>query len=206
MSLSAQRVTFDPEWMPPAIGEKKWKPIVGFDSRHSYYDDRSVKFLGIRLGAQFRGVHRFGVGIYRMNRGETYTGILIDRPDASSDAEVRFQAGYAVLFYERVIMQAGKLELAVPLYIGGGSIDGTYKDVTGVFRPYLNEPFSVFGFGVMAKYKLLPWLEPGLGLGARLIYDASPEVKQTLQRPYYVYKVSILLGKFYRNVIRRNSL
>ena len=188
--------------MPPAVGDKKWKPIVGLDSRHSFYDDRSVKFLGLRIGAEHRGVHSFGFGFYRMNRGETYTDILIDRPDASSDAEVRFQAGYAALFYERVFMQAGKLELAAPFYLGGGSVDGTYKDVTGVFRPYLSEPFSVFGFGVMAKYRILPWLEPGIGSGARLIYNASPEVIETLQRPYYMYKVSILLGEFYRHVIR----
>ena len=205
LSTNAQQISFEPDWLPEAVGDKKWKPLIGFDSRRSFYDDRDVKFFGIRLGAQHRGVHRFGLGIYRMNRGETYTGVLVDRPDASSDAEVRYQAGFATLFYERVIMQAGKLELAAPVYIGGGNVEGTYKDVAGIFRPYVDESFSVFGFGLMAKYRLLQWLEPGVGGGMRYIYNTRPEIQRTLQSPYYAFKVSILLGEFYRDVIMRQE-
>jgi hypothetical protein len=203
--LSAQKITFEPDWLPPAVGDKKWKPLVGFDSRRSSFDDRKVKFIGLRLGAQHRGVHRFGLGFYRMNRGEIYDGILVDRPDASADAEVQYIAGFATLFYERVIMQAGKLELATPIYIGGGTVEELYKDVAGTFRPFVQEPFSVLGFGVMAKYRIFHWIEPGFGGGMRFIYNSRPEVVRTLQRPYYAFKVSILLGEFYRHVIRNDS-
>ncbi len=205
LMLSAQKFTFEPEWLPPAVGEKKWKPLVGFDSRRSSFNDRKVKFFGLRLGAQHRGVHRFGLGFYRMNRGEIYDGILVDRPDASADAEVQFIAGFATIFYERVIMQAGNLELATPVYIGAGNVEELYKDVAGTFRPYVQEGFSVFGFGVMAKYRIFHWIEPGFGGGMRLIFNATPELTQTLQRPYYAFKVSILLGEFYRHVILKES-
>ncbi len=205
LSTCAQNISFEPDWIPEAVGDKNWKPLIGFDSRRSFYDDRNVKFLGLRLGAQHRGVHRFGLGFYRMTRGETYSGILVDRPDASADAQVRYQAGFVTLFYERVVMQAGRLELATPVYLGAGNVEGTYKDVTGVFRPYLDESFSVFGFGLMAKYRLLPWLEPGVGGGMRFVYNAGPDVQSTLQSPYYAFKISILLGELYHHVVRMNK-
>jgi len=189
------------EWMPRAIGDKNWRPYVGFDARRSFFNDRGVRFGGLRLGALHRGVHRFGIAFYWMSQGEIYP-LQVDLPDASPDGQVSFEAGFVSFFYERVIMKQGKWELAAPVYFGGGNIKGTYKDVYGEFKPYFEEPFSILGLGGMLKYRLLPWLEPGVGGGQNIVFASSPEVKQTLQKPYFAFKVSVLIGEFYRTVIK----
>lgn len=187
-------------WLPEAHGNKKWRPEIGFDSNRSFFNDRSVKFLGLRLGAEHRGVHRFGLAFYGMTRPESYFNVDIGAPDAALDKEVQYTAGFVMLFYERVILEAGNWEAAVPVGIGGGNVQGSYKDNQGSYLPFLESGFSAFSTGGAIKYRLLPWLEPELGFGYRLVFDSEAEVRKTLQKPYYVLKVSIRLVPLYHAV------
>ncbi len=191
------------EYLPHSTGDKKWKPLLGFDSRRSSFQSFNVKFRGVRLGAEHRGVHRFGFGFYGMVKGRTYDGIDIAADDATSDPKVKFEVAYSTLFYERVVILANRWDVATPLYLGGGVIKGSYSNVDGSFTPYLEERFSVLGTGFMGRYKVLPWLAPGIGAGYQMVFDSNREVKKTLQQPYYVIKVSILLGEFYQSTLKK---
>lgn len=191
----------DIEWFPKAIGDKKWKPLFGLDSRRSFLAKRSVRFFGLRLGAQHRGVHRFGLGFYGITGKEEYTDVVVDRVDASNQNTVRYDARYSALFYERTIMKAGKWEVVLPINWGGGSLDASYEDIFGNFKPYLSESFNVIAFGPIAKYKVFRWLEPGIGGGYRQVYNTNRDVQKTLSQPYYIIKVSILVGELYRGAL-----
>ncbi|NNC84288.1 MAG: hypothetical protein HKN79_11990 [Flavobacteriales bacterium] len=194
--------TDEVEWLPHSVGEKKWRPLVGFDSRRSFFQGRNVKFLGLRFGAEHRKVHRFGLAFFGLRDGDSYDDVSIDREDAPPDAQADFNVSFATLFYERVIMKAGPWEMSTPIYFGGGRMIGEYRSTTGQIKTFLDEDFSVLGGGIMLKYRVLPWLEPGLGGGYRHAFDSEKEVKKTLQQPYYVIKVSVLLGELYRSFIR----
>jgi hypothetical protein len=183
------------------VGEKRWRPEIGFDSNRSFFNDRTVKFLGLRLGAEYRGVHRFGLALYGMTRPESYYGVNTNAPDASLDKEVQYTAAFICLFYERVIIKSGKWELSVPVNIGAGSLKGSYKDNQNAYLPYLENSFSTIGTGHALKYQVLPWLEPEIGSGFRFVLDSEPEVRNTLQKPYYVIKVSIKLGELYKAIV-----
>ena len=55
-------------FFPKTYGEKKWKVLVGLDARRSFFQGQKVKIDGLRIGAQFRGVHRFGLGTYSLSQ------------------------------------------------------------------------------------------------------------------------------------------
>jgi hypothetical protein len=203
LTVSAQ--LFDKEeirWMPESVGDKKWRPLVGFDSRRSFFQGRNVKFFGVRFGAEHRQVHRFGIAFYGLRDGDSFSDVTIDAPDAPPEVKADFDVSFATLFYERVIMKAGRWELSAPAYFGGGRMRGSYRNVNGEFKPFIDEGFSVLGLGGMMKYRVLPWLEPGLGGGYRHAFDSEPEIKKTLQQPYYVIKVSILIGEVFKQYVK----
>ncbi|NND95664.1 MAG: hypothetical protein HKN45_12450 [Flavobacteriales bacterium] len=204
LSLSSQIFDKDQiEWLPHSVGEKTWRPLVAFDSRRSFFNGRSVKFLGLRFGAEHRRVHRFGLAFYGLTQGQDYEDVNIDMADAPPGAKADFDVSFATLFYERVVMKAGKWELSSSVNLGGGRILGSYRNVDGVIKTFLDREFSVLSVGTTMKYKVLPWLEPGLGGGYRHAFNSETEIKKTMQQPFYIIKVSILIGEFYRSVLKQ---
>lgn len=190
------------EWLPHSVGDKKWRPLVGFDSRRSFFNGRSVKFFGIRLGAEHRKVHRFGLAFYSLTQGQDYDDVSIDAADAPPNVKADFDVSFATLFYERVVMTAGKWEVSTPVNLGGGRIIGRYRNTSGVFKTFLDQEFSVLSGGAVVKYRVLPWLEPGIGGGYRHAFNSETEIKKTIQSPFYIIKVSILIGEIYRSVVK----
>jgi hypothetical protein len=140
-----------------------------------------------------------------MTRPESYYGVNINALDASVDKEVQYTAAYVSLFYERVIIKSGKWELSAPVNLGAGSLKGSYKDNQDEYLPYLETAFSTIGTGHSLKYEIWPWLEPEIGSGFRLVFNSEPEVRNTLQKPYYVIKVSIKLGELYKAIVKNTD-
>ena len=87
---------------PQKHGNKKWKFIISLDAKRSFYAGHPVKFNGLRFGAAFNGVHRFGMGIYGLNKNAEFSDIDVQKPDAPEDGAVKFNVTYSSLFYERV--------------------------------------------------------------------------------------------------------
>lgn len=187
-------------WWPESLGDKQWKPLLGFDSRRSFFDDRSVKFLGIRIGAEYEGVHRFGLGFYSMTESIPFEDMSFAVEDAAPNPELTSDAGFGTIFLERVMYKEGKFEASLPFNLGGGNVSYYYKDNIGRTRLYRKDKFSILGAGAMVKYRVLPWLEPGLGAGLHIVWDADAEVAGALRKPYYTIRVSVLLGEVWKEV------
>lgn len=46
-------------YFPQYYGDKNWRFLLGFDAKRSFYAGYPVKFNGLRIGAEYKGVHRF---------------------------------------------------------------------------------------------------------------------------------------------------
>ena len=183
---------------------KKWKFLLGFDARRSFFAGKPVKIGGLRIGMEYKGIHRFGFGLYQLKKNVIFTDVPVDRPDGADTSRLKFALEFGTLFYERVVYGNKKWEISVPISLGRGDIKGSYLDTAGIFQPLVLREFSMLAFGISARYKLFSWLALGTGLGYRLLYKTEPEVRKTFQGVYYKYGVYVLFGELYRTVFKKN--
>jgi hypothetical protein len=192
-------------FFPNSYGEKKWKPIVGFDAFRSFYSGAPVKFNGIRFGAEFKGVHRFGFGFYGLKRDLYFNNLEVQHPQATDTSLVKFQLNYSAFFYERVFYKTKKWEISFPIYLGGGGLNGYVEGSDRLFYKYLATSFSLLNTGITAKYYLLPWLAPKIGTGFRFTFNAEKNLRKAFNGPYYSFGLNILIGELYRTIFPQSK-
>lgn len=185
-------------FLPAELGEKKWKPLISLDARRSFFRGRPVKINGFRLGVQYLGVHRFGIGFYGLDRNVVFTDVPVNQPGSTDTSRVVFNAGFGALFYERVLYKTKKWEFALPTEFLFGNITGYYEDSLGKFLPLPEVPFSGLAAGVQVKYNILTWLAPRFSIGYRLLFNTTPEVRSSFNRAYYSFGIQIMIGELYQ--------
>lgn len=190
---------------PNTYGDKKWKVLFGLDARRSYFKDQKVKINGLRLGAQYKGVHRFGLGFYAIGESFIIKNINVDQADAINPTTIRVNVGFSTLFYERVFYKVPKWEVALPIYLGSGQLKTEYINNLGNYKPLSKTPFSVLGLGVSVKYYILSWLAPRIMIGHRFTYNTVPEIRTAFNKPFYTIGLSISLGELYKSVFKKDK-
>lgn len=205
LHASAQSNIFDSiNFFPKSYGEKKWKPILGFDAFRSFYSGEPVKFNGFRIGVQFKGVHRFGFGFYGLKNNIYFNDIDVNYPLATDTSLVKFNLNYSAFFYERVFFRTKKIEVSFPVYLGGGGLNGYVEGFDGVFYKYYASSFSLMCLGVVNKYYILKWLAPRIGFGYRFTFNTEKSVRKSFNGFYYNFGLSILIGELYKSVFKQN--
>lgn len=200
LKYSTERVFF-----PKCYGEKKWKVLVGLDARRSYFNDQKVKINGLRIGAQYKGVHRFGFGFYELRGSIFIKNSVVDQPDAINPTDLRVSVDFSTLFYERVLYKVPKWEVSLPIYLGSGKIRSEYINNLGNYKNLSKTPFSVLGIGISAKYYILTWLAPRVTFGHRLTYNTNADIRKAFNKPFYAFGISISLGELYKSVFKKDN-
>lgn len=194
------------ELFPKSYGEKNWKMLIGLDARRSFFNGTKIKINGLRLGAEYRGVHRFGVGFYWLNRKVIFEDVIIDDPNQDlQDPEIRFDLGYSSLFYERVFLKTRWWEVDFPVHLGGGRILGYYKDTIGAFQNFIEAPFIALIPSTQVKFYPLTWLAIRGSVGMRFTMSEIPEVKQTFRTAFYGYGLSINIIGLYKSIFKKEK-
>jgi len=190
---------------PQSYGEKKWKVLFGLDARRSFYKKQKIKINGLRLGAEFRGVHRFGLGFYALSKQISIKNVTIDQVDAQSPTNLIVDVNFTTLFYERVFYKSKKWEVSFPLYLGSGQLKTQYLNNLGNYKLLDKTPVSALGISVGGKYYVLPWLAPRVALGYRLTYNTNNEISKAFNKPFYAFGVSVGIGELYKSVFKKES-
>jgi hypothetical protein len=204
-ALTAQNLDTNRTFFPKSYGTKKWRPLIGFDAYRSFYSGAPVKFNGIRFGAEFIGVHRFGFGFYGLKKDLVFSDLTVSSPHATDTSQVKFQLNYSAFFYERVFYKTKRWEISIPLYLGGGALNGFVEGSDGIFYKYLATSFSLLNTGINAKYYLFSWLAPRIGSGFRFTFNTEKNLRKAFNGPYYTFGISILVGELYKAVFKDNS-
>ncbi len=190
------------KYFPSSHGSKKWKPIVGFDAFRSFYSGKPVKFNGIRFGAEYRGVHRFGFGFYGLKRDLVFNDIVVDYPLATDTSLVKYSLNYAAFFYERVFYKNKKWEVSLPFYLGGGGLDGYVEGSDGIYYKFLATSFSLMNAGFGLKYYLFKWLAPRIGIGYRFTFNTEKSLRKSFNGAYYSFGVSVIISELYKSIFK----
>lgn len=191
---------------PSSYGKKKWKFLISLDARRSSFADTKIKINGLRLGSEYKGVHRFGFGFYWLNRKVTFNAIIINTTTQDlDDPEVRFDLGYSSIYYERVMLKTRWWEVDLPVQLGSGRIIGTYRDTLGAFQKFTETQFAAFIPSAQVKFYPLTWLTIRGSGGYRFTMSQISEVKSTFRNAFYGYGLSINIIGLYRSVFKKEE-
>lgn len=194
------------ELFPKEYGDKKWKFLLGLDARRSYFNGAPVKINGVKIGAEFRGVHRFGIGIYWLKKNAVFMDVPLEQEDALHPTEVRFDLSYSSLFYERIFLKTRWWEIAFPIHLAGGSVSAYYRDTLSAIQPWFKKPFSALLFSTQVKFFPLPWMALRVSGGYRITFNTEEEIKDAFNTPFYGFGLSINVVDLYHSIKLRREI
>jgi hypothetical protein len=190
----------------PWLHSRKAGFFVGFDSRNSFFAGQGVKIFGVRMGIQHYFKYRVGLGIYGFNNDVTLPDIPLNRPDATDTSDTRFRVSYLGLFYERILLKSRRWEVSVPVALGLGSLNSSYEDTAGVFRPLLQTPYTALEPSAGFMFRPIRWIGVGAGVGYRWIFRGERELRKAFNTPFYAIRFTIMFGELYRMVFKEKVL
>ncbi|MGZ3932308.1 MAG: hypothetical protein ACXVP0_13435 [Bacteroidia bacterium] len=143
---------------------KKVRPFLGIDQRNSWIrnvhgvSNVPVNINGLQLGVILKDKHTLGLGFYSITNSSKQPQKLTDR-----DQKVKYQnlkLGYAMVFYQYVIVDRRFFELDLPLEIGVGNYDYYLSDSVKTVLPKTEEkgPMRITGGGVNIVLKPVKWI------------------------------------------------
>ncbi len=181
--------------------QNKLKPDIGFDARRTFLDRTWVAVGGIKLGVDYRRIHRIGVGVYFINNRLFSREFDFDIPSEL----VEYEFGYSALYYNRVLFFNPKWDIAANVQLGGGKV-GVWYNPDGLNNRVLHTelPFSTAELAIYADYNILFWLGVGAGVGYRGVAGLKNDVNQSFSGPVVVFNVQLKLFKLARSFFDSN--
>ncbi|MFN0032483.1 MAG: hypothetical protein ACKVOR_10005 [Flavobacteriales bacterium] len=177
---------------------KKWKFDFLIDARTTLLSSTPTSLGGLRLGMEYRRVHRFGLGFYGLNN-EVITTSLAEVD--TSIAAARLSMNYASLFYERVLFFNPKWEWSATVHLGAGAITGSYRfRDSDQWISYENKRTKPLELSTTGYFHLNWWISFGAGVGYRYMRKTPVEVRDVYSAPVALFKVRLKLVKLTRSI------
>lgn len=177
--------------------QNKLKLDFGLDARRTFLQRQWIDVGGLRVGVEYRRVHRLGIGFYFLNTRifSRDFGFTID------EDVVEYGFGYTALYYERTLYFDRKWEINAGLQAGGGNISVFYNPGGGNDRvKFTDIPFSTAEVSLYGEYYFLYWLGVGAGTGYRVVSNLGSEVSESFNGPIAVFKIQLKLFKLARGL------
>ncbi|MBC6698259.1 hypothetical protein [Hymenobacter sp. BT190] len=180
------------------------RPVFQLDIRNSIINHQLVTIPGLKLGIEWRGRLRTGLGVYLLSNGiPSRQPVPAEFPVAtSSELRLRYVAAYG----EYVVLGNPRWEIATQLQLGVGKTYARYAlpDGAVVRSPkkviWLAEPSLT---GQMRVYR---WLALGTGVGWRQPVFVNRLTTRELNGPVFYGRVKLSLGDVYKVMRGRQRL
>lgn len=176
-----------------------FKVILNFDARRTFVDNASVRFNGLRIGAQ-RGKDIVAIGFYGL--GDPYVQPAKDLGDLGV-REFYTRFNYTSLAYERLLVNAKRWQIGVPVGVGLGNYRTSYLDDGGSEIAYSVNELVPLEATLHVDYNVFWFVFVGIGGGYRYVLAADPAATNTLSDWTYYYKVGLRFGEVVKRVRKR---
>lgn len=181
---------------------KEFKMDFQLDARSSSFKNEAVRIGGLRVGVEYRRVHRFGFGLDGLSNNLTFDQF---EPIEQAHSKAYFDFSYATLYYERVLFFNPKWEFSSTVHLGRGDVRVSFRDALSeqveVFETY---KVGVAELSASGFYHLTYWLSLGGGLGYRLVNDQNEELANEYSSGFYVVKAKLRIGKLVRSIFNKD--
>jgi len=185
---------------------RRYKMDFALDARQTIIGSQRTKIGGIRVGLEYRRVHRIGIGFYGLRDG-IFNGIsgaveLDGLPQVDSTITwAKLTMSYRSLYYERVMYFSRKLEWSLTAHYGIGRIAGTYTRVGSAALETLPEQrLQILEFSSLGYYNLTYWCSVGVGVGYRYVLASTREIRNVYEAPIGLLRVRIKPGKLVSSI------
>lgn len=180
-------------------GFRKWKFDVVLDGRNSFDDGNPVRVGGLRIGMEYKRVHRFGVGFYGFSEDlirdnfQSFEGAFVP-------AKLRLE--YNSIFYERVLFFNRKWEVSGTGHIGLGQISVSYNDPKDNSILFAGDPIEtrIFELSASSYFHLTWWFSLGVGVGHRWTGNTPAELGDVYDSTVYLAKAKFRIVKMLRAI------
>lgn len=179
-------------------GFRKWKFDAVLDGRNSFDDGSPVRVGGLRLGLEFKRVHRFGIGFYGLSEIERDNFQTLD----NGIVPARLKLDYSTFYYERVLYFSRRWEISGTAHLGSGQIKISYNDPKDSTLTFNEQPIDIriLETSVSAYYHITWWFSIGGGVGHRWIEDTPVELGNIYDSTVYLVKAKFRFGKMLRAI------
>lgn len=189
------------------------RPLDGFfqkqkldfvlDARQTLISNTQARIARLRIGIEYRRVHRFGFGFYGLGDGVRLSSLYeLD----STIVDATLNLSYVSAYYERVLFFNKKWEWSATVHVGRGEITGIYrKSGDSVFLTLPKQEVRPFEISTTAYYNLTWWCSLGTGIGYRFMRSTPEEIRPVYNAPVAIARVRIKLGKLVKSIWDENA-
>ncbi len=176
------------------------QPVVDvkIDTRNSFIATRLARISGIKVGLDFGGKVRLGLG-YNQLMSRIRDKRIVAENGRREEVNYRYRFWYLSPYMEYTFLEKSPWEASILVLLGAGRSSFTYDDLNGleVRTPgdfvFLYEPYMT------GQYRVLKYLGLGAGVGYRLAYSKDRFSRNQLNSPIYVFKLKVYVAELYDN-------
>lgn len=175
---------------------KKRKLELSFDARQTLVSSQGARLAGLRLGMEYRRVHRFGIGFFGLSEGVELNNLTSIDPNIS---DVVLNLNYATIYYERVLFFNRKWEWFSTIHLGNGTISGHYRfENEDEWRTLDEQQVRPLEVSTSLYFNINWWISIGGSGGYRHMRKTPPEAKAIYNSPVAILRLRVQLLKLLR--------
>ncbi|OON68499.1 hypothetical protein [Hymenobacter sp. CRA2] len=178
--------------------------VFQFDQRYSLLQGALVGINGVKLGVEWRGRLRTGVGLYFLSSAvPTRETPPVFVPPGAED-KVRFR--YAALYGEYVLIGNPRWELSTPVQAGVGRYYTRYQYPDGTVYHSPRRTIWLIEPTVGGHMRVFRWVGIGGGVGYRQALLTADKLEDDISGVIFYGRVKLFLGDLYKVVRGRERL
>jgi hypothetical protein len=200
---SKRRLDSDTVWIITGKRElgpayRRFKMDLSLDARQTLIGTQRARVGGIRIGLEYRRVHRIGIGLYGLGEGVVLDSLPeIDKSITWANLTLAYQS----IYYERVLYFSRKWEWSATAHFGRGVITGVYTRSGLIGTETLEEQrLRVLEFSTLGYYNVNYWCSIGAGVGYRYMLSTAPEIRDVYEAPVGLVRVRVKVGKLIKSI------
>ncbi|MCC3160570.1 hypothetical protein LJ737_25255 [Hymenobacter sp. 15J16-1T3B] len=178
--------------------------VFQFDQRYSLLQRELVGINGLKLGVEWRGRLRTGVGLYFLSSAiNTRADAPSFVPPGSTD-KIRFR--YGVLYGEYVLVGTPRWELSTPVQAGLGYYYVRYQYPNGTVYHAPRNFIWLIEPTIGGHMRVFRWVGVGAGVGYRQALLTQDKLEDDISGVIFYGRVKLFLGDLYKVVRGRERL
>jgi hypothetical protein len=188
-----------------ARGHQPHRRIVAqFDQRYSLLNGDLVGINGFKLGIEWRGRLRTGLGLYLLSDGVPSRAPIPLALPPETRTELRFR--YVAVYGEYVLVGTPRWELSTPTQFGFGKVFTGYYLPDGSRRRSTTDHIWLFEPSLVGHMRVFRWVGVGAGAGYRQMLFLNGSQQRELSGVIFLGRVKLFLGDLYKIIRGREQL
>lgn len=189
---------------PDSTRERHRRLVAQLDQRFSPLNGKLVGIYGMKVGLEWRGRLRAGLGGYFLSGG---VPTRLEAPPglpAGTDSELRFR--YVTAYGEYVLVGTPRWEVSTPTQFGFGTVFSSYRTPNGNRQQSSIDHIWMVEPSVVGHMRVFRWIGVGAGAGYRQMLFLNEEEERELSGLILIGRVKLFLGDLYKIVRGRERL